>query len=45
METVAVCLSGSLPERCERSVEFSGGLFASMKRRPSGAALSAAREG
>jgi hypothetical protein len=32
-----------LPEHCERLVEFSGELFASMKRRPSGAELSAAR--
>ncbi|MGA2927443.1 MAG: hypothetical protein ABSG43_15905 [Solirubrobacteraceae bacterium] len=45
METWLVCLSASLPERSERLVEFSGELFASMKRRPSGAEPGGAREG
>ena len=40
METLLVCLSASLPEHCERLVEFSGELFASMNRQVSGAELS-----
>ena len=39
METVAGLLSGGLEERCERLVEFSGELFASMNRQRSGAEL------
>ena len=40
MGTVAVCLGGGVQERCERLVEFSGEMFASMNRQLSGAELS-----
>jgi hypothetical protein len=40
IETVAVCLGGDSQEHCERLVEFSGEMFASMNRRLSGAELS-----